>query len=133
MVVDCSVLTLTESKHGHDTFTDIRYFNFYSQLCQVLLSTEFLVYKQKYKYDSVIREPDILFYYHPASLSTVFLSCHYVLFFKDKLPVATLNCSFLSQAFRFLKHLKAPCPINIYYQRHNLAIKAIRPKKYKQW
>jgi hypothetical protein len=72
MAVDSSVRMLTESKHGHDTFTVIRYFNYYSQLCEVFLSTEHLVNKKKYKYDSVIRKPDILFYYHAASLSTMF-------------------------------------------------------------
>jgi len=41
-------------------------------LCEVFLSTEHLVNKKKYKYDSVIRKPDILFYYHAASLSTMF-------------------------------------------------------------
>jgi len=46
MVIDCSVRMLTESKHRHDAFTNIRYFNFCSQLCRCSCLLNFLLIKR---------------------------------------------------------------------------------------
>jgi hypothetical protein len=86
MVVDSSVRMLTESKHGYDTFTNIRYFNFY---------TSIVLGVPVYWTSCLQKEIQIWFFYkeawHIKLLPCCFIiynvpSCHYVIIFQRQTP-----------------------------------------------